>query len=505
MGRLGAILEGMSSLIDRAQRQSARDRRAADPDQMRTLLTVAFRPAGVTIALVSLLVVITLIAANSGLTGTFGAIASIWLAIHQVPVTIDDATLGVLPIVPTAIMIWVAAKGGASAVKADGARGSDSERAWTLRVVGAALAGPFLITLTSIAVVADASVVIPLSTPNAFAAIAWTLGVHGLAAAIGLGFVQWPNLQGAAPKWVLGSLRPAVRALVTLLGAGALAVFVSMMFAWSTTAELLENGDGFVGMLGLTLLSVLYLPNVVVGAVAVLTGATARIGDVSVSVFGDVGGSLPPLPVLAAVPDGPAGGVWPILLLVPFLVGILLGRDCGRKASGQEALLTVLTAAFAAGLVAAFVGIVAAGDLGTFGAVDLEWWLFGLLTFAWLLLPGSVAAVAMAWARSRRHGVTEPNDEAPEPAREPAPAIAAVPAPKNADRVIEAEIVGEQEPDADVAAIEGGEDSPTRPRDDVVDAEVEDVPAADTPAAEPADVEASAESDLPKGGQTPSD
>lgn len=500
----------MSSLIDRAQRQSTRGRRAVDPDQTRTLLTVAFRPAGVTIALVSLLVVITLIAANSGLTGTFGAIASIWLAVHQVPVTIDDTTLGVLPVVPTVIMIWVAAKGCAGALKAEHAMGSDSERAWTLRVVGAALAGPFLITLTSLAVVADASVVIPLSTPNVFAAIAWTLGVHGVAAAIGLGFAQWSKFREIAPKWVLGAMRPAVRALVTLLGAGALAVFVSMMFAWSTTAELLENGDGFVGMMGLTLLSVLYLPNVVVGAVAVLTGATARIGDVSVSVFGDVGGSLPPLPILAAVPDGPAGGVWPILLVVPFLVGILLGRDCGRKASGQQALLTVLAAASAAGLVAALVGVVAAGELGTFGAVDLEWWLFGLLTFVWLLLPGSVAAVAIAWVRSRRHAAAESvgtESVATESTDEELPAIASTPAPTTPDRVIEAEIVGDHDSDAGVAAIAGGDDSPTPAPDDVVDAEVEDVPTADTAAVqtEASDGDAGAESDLPKGPRTPSD
>ncbi len=69
---------------------------------MRALLAVAFRPAGVTVVLLSALIVVTLVAANSDLTGTFGAIAASWLAIHQVPLTIDGTSLGVLPLIPTA-------------------------------------------------------------------------------------------------------------------------------------------------------------------------------------------------------------------------------------------------------------------------------------------------------------------------------------------------------------------------------------------------------------------
>lgn len=492
-------------MIDRAQRQTTGSRLTVGPDKMRTLLRVAFRPAGVTIVLAAVLVVVTLMAANSDLTGTFGAIASIWMAVHQVPVTVDDTTLGVLPIVPTAVMIWVAARGCASAVD------SGSERAWIARVAGAALAGPFLITLTSLAVVEDASVVIPLSTPNVFAAVAWTLGVHAVAVAIGLGVALWSNLQEWVPSWIVGAIRPALRALTALLGLGALAVLVSLLFAWSTAGELIGRGEGIVGMTGLTLLSILYLPNIVIGAVVALMGATARIGEASVSLFGGVGGALPPLPVLAVVPDGPAGGLWATLLVVPFAVGVFLGRDCGRKVAGQEAVLTVLCAAAAAGFVAAFAGLVAGGDLGTFGAVDLDWWLFGLLTFGWLVLPGAVTAVGVAWARARRESGAESEvrdseavtetpaaTEAIESAAEEVPAIAQDPAPKSSNRVLEAEIVDDQKPAIGQAVNE------TTAVVDVVDAEVEETDSAEgeTPSSEDS---ADPEGALPRSRSTPSD
>ncbi|KIM15447.1 hypothetical protein QV65_23190, partial [Rhodococcus erythropolis] len=83
---------------------------------------------------------VTLVSASSDLTGTFGAIATTWLVIHQVPATISGVQLGVLPLLPTAVMMWVVARRCAStAVHTD-------SRDDTLRLVGAAVAGPLTIT-----------------------------------------------------------------------------------------------------------------------------------------------------------------------------------------------------------------------------------------------------------------------------------------------------------------------------------------------------------------------
>ncbi|XEM88321.1 DUF6350 family protein [Rhodococcus sp. JVH1] len=510
----------MSSLVDRAQRvaqgarrravgdeerQVPRQRPVPDADEMRALLAVAFRPAGVTVVLLSALIVVTLVAANSDLTGTFGAIAASWLAIHQVPLTIDGTSLGVLPLIPTAGMVWVVARGCAGVVH------PASSRRHALQVIGAAVAGPLVVTAISLAVIADASAVIPLSSPNALAAFGWVLFVHLLASVIGVTVAMWPTLGAQVPSWVRDAVRPGLRALTAILGAGAVMVTISLLMEWSTVGSLLERGDGVVGMLGLTILSVLYLPNVVVGAAAAVMGGTAQIGDVSVSVFGNVGGSLPPLPLLGAVPDGVSGGAWPALLVIPLLIGVMLGRDCGRRVAGQEALFTVLTAAAGVGVVTAVLGLVSGGRLGAFGTVELNWWAFGLLTFAWLGLAGAVTAVVVAWHRSRGaadEDDADTEDEEPHlPGAEEVPAIAApiteepvVPEDVAPSRVIEAELVDDAEaPAAPVAPQDTDSDAEV-----VVDVEVEDDTAAEEPEGS-GDAAESPEADLPRGPATPSD
>ncbi|MFC9760697.1 DUF6350 family protein [Rhodococcus jostii] len=487
------------------ERQVPRQRPVPDADEMRALLAVAFRPAGVTVVLLSALIVVTLVAANSDLTGTFGAIAASWLAIHQVPLTIDGTSLGVLPLIPTAGMVWVVARGCAGVVH------PASSRRHALQVIGAAVAGPLVVTAISLAVIADASAVIPLSSPNALAAFGWVLFVHLLASAIGVTVAMWPTLGAQVPSWVRDAVRPGLRALAAILGAGAVMVTISLLMEWSTVGSLLERGDGVVGMLGLTILSVLYLPNVVVGAAAAVMGGTAQIGDVSVSVFGNVGGSLPPLPLLGAVPDGVSGGAWPALLVIPLLIGVMLGRDCGRRVAGQEALFAVLTAAAGVGAVTAVLGLVSGGRLGAFGTVELNWWAFGLLTFAWLGLAGSVTAVVVAWHRSRGavdEGDADTEDEEPHlPGAEEVPAIAApiteervVAEDVAPSRVIEAELVDDAEaPAAPVAPQDTDSDAEV-----VVDVEVEEDTATEEPEGS-GDAGETPEADLPRGPATPSD
>ncbi|MDV7243858.1 MULTISPECIES: DUF6350 family protein [Rhodococcus] len=506
-------------MVDRVQRRAARgdERRSAetgrgpqarvpDPDEAWALLAVAFRPAAVTIVLLSALIVVTLVAANSDLTGTFGAIAASWLAIHQVPVTVDGTVLGVLPLIPTAGMVWAVARGCAGAVDVA------SSRRRVLRVVGAAVCGPLVITAISLAVIADASAVIALWPPNTLAAFGWVLFVHLLAAGLGVAVTMGPTWSADLPAWARNAVRPGLRAATAIVGAGAALVTVSLLVEWSTVGGLLERGDGVVGLLGLTVLSVLYLPNVVIGAAAAAMGGTADIGDVSVSVFGNVGGSLPPLPVLGAVPDGAAGGAWPALLMIPLLIGVMLGRDSGRRVAGQEALFTVLAAAAGVGVVTAILGLVAGGELGAFGTVRITWWVFGGLTFAWLGFVGVITAVVIAWFRGR--GADDDADEASTdeeephlPGEEEVPAIAApvpdaspIPAGKAPGRVIEAELVEDPETPAGAAAPEDDEAQ----AEVVVDAEVEEDPAT-TGSDASGEADHGAEGDLPRGSATPSD
>ncbi len=413
----GEILEGMNSLTDRTRPrpssgQQTRGRTSLrtptpEADQTRTLLTVAFRSSGMAILLISAVVVVTLVSASSDLTGTFGAIATTWLAIHQVPVVIDDVQLGVLPLLPTALMMWVVARRCASAATLA------ETRIAVARLVGAAVAGPLTVTAICLVVVADASAAIPLSSPNALSAFGWVAGIHLVAATVGVVVAHWQIIEPELPRWASAAVRPGAWTTTALLAAGSIAVLCALLISWSTVGDLLARGGGFVGVLGLTVLSLLYLPNLVVGAVAVMTGASADIGEVSTSVFGNIGGDLPPLPVLGAVPAGTGGGFWPVLLVVPVVIGIYLGRDCARRVGGQDGILTAVAAAFMSGTVIALLALASGGELGYFGAVEVTWWAVGFLTFGWLALFGSISALITTWLQHRAVPAPEPTVTAP--------------------------------------------------------------------------------------------
>lgn len=78
--------------------------------QPRDLVRVAFGPSLVALVVIAAIVLVQLVVANSDLTGALGAVASMWLAVHLVPISIAGQQLGVLPLVPAALMVWATAR-----------------------------------------------------------------------------------------------------------------------------------------------------------------------------------------------------------------------------------------------------------------------------------------------------------------------------------------------------------------------------------------------------------
>ncbi|NLU82566.1 hypothetical protein HCA44_07205 [Rhodococcus sp. HNM0569] len=448
---------------------------------MKSLLAVAFRPAGAAIVLTSVLAVVVLVVASSELTGTFAAIAGIWLAIHHVPLPIDGVTLGVAPLTASALLLWAVARGVHRAVGEDGAVTEGTETRDLLRVAGAAVVGPLVVTCAALAIVADASSVVALSTPNPLAALAWTAVLHALAAGVGITVARWPHWSARVPFWVRDGARPAGRALAGFAAAGSFALAVSLVWHWTTVGELFDTSDGAVGAAGLAFVSILYLPNAVVSAAATLVGANATFGDVSVSVWGNIGGRLPALPLFGAVPEGVGGAAWPALLVVPAAVGVLCGRDASVRHSGQRALAVVGGAALGAGVVAALAAVLAGGALGGYGTVDVHWWAFGGLVGAWLAVVGAFTVVVLTWFRGR-HAVDEPAEQPDAPGErtaEPIPALAAAhgdPEPIDTPGLVGAPVPDGAHGEADT------DETDTDTVDDILDAEVVEEPAESRPA-----------------------
>ncbi|MFI6367202.1 DUF6350 family protein [Nocardia sp. NPDC050630] len=363
------------------------------PERARVLLLVAARPTTYALVAVVVLMLAALLSSGSNLAGTSGAIAAGWLAAHQVPLVIGKTPLELLPLLPTGLLVWLTARDCARAVEPDSSR---ADLGW---LVGAALAGPLLVTAVCLAVAEDASGVVALQPPNTLAAFGWVGAVHLVGAAGGIASRNRRRLFIAArlPDWAVAGIFGAGRTVVRLLVCAAAVVLVSFFAHWSRIGDTFHAAGNAAGVLGLILLSLAYLPNVVVATVGVLVGACAQFGDASISVFSVVGGPIPALPLMAAVPTGPAEGWWPLLLVIPAAVGVLGGLDIGRTSHDRAAApwATLCSAALAT-VVFVLLGVVAGGDLGSFGHLGLDP-IFVVVSFVCLATAGYVGLVFARW------------------------------------------------------------------------------------------------------------
>ncbi|ORV24558.1 hypothetical protein AWB98_20050 [Mycolicibacterium conceptionense] len=378
--------------------------------QARELLRVAFGPSVVALVIIAAVVLLQLLIANSDMTGAFGAIASMWLGVHQVPVSIGGRELGVMPLLPVLAMIWGTARTTAAATA------PNSSWLVTRWVVGSALGGPILIAAILLAVIHDAaSVITDLQTPSALRAFGSVLIVHVIGALIGVG----SKAASPLPNWLPEAVRAAIAGVLALFGLSGVVTAVSLVVHWATMHDLFAITDSLFGQLSLTLLSILYIPNVIVGASAIAVGSSAHVGLAAFSSFTVFGGDIPAVPVLAAVPTPPLGPIWVALLIVGAASAVALGQQCARRplpigaATGKLLVASVLAA-----LTMALLGYAGGGRLGNFGDVGVDQTTFAPAVFLWFAGIGGLT-VAMSGGLTRKpRPVAVPTPE-PEPEPEP--------------------------------------------------------------------------------------
>ncbi|WP_330184859.1 DUF6350 family protein [Nocardia sp. NBC_01503] len=371
------------------------------PEWARVLFFVAARASAIVLLIIFAVVFGTLLAAGSGLSGASGAISASWLAVHQVPLTIGRTSIGLWPLLPTGLMLWLVARDCARAADHCAAEGDCTpvDLAW---IAGAATGGPLLVTAVCLAVADDASAVVALQPPNTLVAFAWVIGLHLLAVIAGVGVRHWRDftdlLPIPLPHWVVPGMRAGMRSVWRLLGVAAVLTVVSFVVHWSRIGDTYHSAGNFAGALGLTLLSLAYLPNALIDAVSVLLGGQVRIGAGSLSLFGIDGAPVPAVPVLAAVPSGPVAAWWLVFLIAPAAVGVLGGLDCGRGTDDRPtAPWATLTAAASAAVLIALLGAVAGGELGTFGWIGPDALIAAVLAFLWFAATGYVGMLGARW------------------------------------------------------------------------------------------------------------
>ncbi|MGH3561010.1 MAG: cell division protein PerM [Mycobacterium sp.] len=412
------------------------DSRAAGARPARDLLRVAFGPAVVALVIIAAVTLLQLLIANSDMTGALGAIASMWLGVHQVPISIGGRELGVMPLLPVLLMVWGTAR---TTARATAASASWFVIRW---IAASAVGGPLLIAAISLAVIHDAaSVITELQTPSALRAFAHVLVVHSIGAAIGVGTRLGRRVLSAAtlPDWLADSLRAAVAGVLALFGLSGVVTAVSLVVHWATMHELYAVTDSVFGQFSLTLLSVLYVPNVIVGAAAIAVGSSVHLGVAAFSSFTVFGGDIPALPILAAAPTPPLGPVWVALLIIGASSGVAVGQQCARRALPLiPALAKVLVAALIAAVVMALLGYAAGGRLGNFGDVGVDQSTFPAAVFFWFAVVGAVTVV-MTGGITRRPAPSRPK---PPPVVQAAAAGEAEPIPEPVEPAEPAEPTG---------------------------------------------------------------
>ena len=448
------------------------DKRPVGARQARDLVRVAFGPSLVAMVVIAAVTLLQLVIANSDMTGTLGAIASMWLAVHQVPISIAGHQLAVLPLLPVLLMVWGTAR---STARATSPRASWFVTRW---IVASAFGGPMLFAAIALAVIHDASSVITeLQTPSALRAFSGVLAVHGIGALLGVGSqVGWRALRALRlPLWLGDTVRAATAGLLALLGLSGAVTAASLVVHWGTMHELYAVTDSLFGQLSLTLLSALYVPNVIIGTSAVAVGSSAHIGFATFSSFTVFGGDIPALPILAAVPTPPLGPVWVALLIVGAAAGVAVGQQCAsRPLPWPAAMAKLAVASLLAAVTMVVLGYAGGGRLGNFGEIGVDQSTFGPGVFFWFFVIGAVTVVMTGGVRRRPKRVKPPEpvlaDEVAEPSFFDDDEALTTPIPDVTDEP-EPEPDPQLEPEVEPDPVPSAPPPPVRPAPDLEDVE----------------------------------
>jgi hypothetical protein len=199
----------------------------------------------------------------------------------------------------------------------------------------------------------------------------------------------------------------AAAAAVVVVVAAAMVVTLAALAAHATAAADIADGlgGGLIAKLALLVLDGLLLPNAAFTVVGYIAGPGFAVGaGTSVSVGGAHVAALPSLPLVAAVPHGPAPAAVRLLVIVVLLLAggaagwLVAARDGGSFAA---AVGGGLAAGACAGLWAAVLAALAGGPAGDgrMAVVGASAWQVGLVLAAEVGVVAALAAVLLTWRR----------------------------------------------------------------------------------------------------------
>ncbi|MBB5954961.1 hypothetical protein FHS29_001531 [Saccharothrix tamanrassetensis] len=342
-------------------------------------------------AVAALLALVSSTAAHAqfSTTGVLSASAPAWLVAHHVPLRFDGGQLGVLPLLPTVLLMLLVSRAAAGAADRLGLFEPLQARGVVFSIAGAhAVVGGMIAFLMGDQAVVRAT---PAVAFFGCAAVSGVAAVAGVAQRCGLVEVVFERIDPVARR----GLRAGALALAALTAVGALLLAFGLVVSWPLTSGLFDQAGGTIGTgLGIWLMCLAYLPNAVVGAMSYVVGSGFSIGAVTIGPTVFTGGPVPAVPLLAALPEQQTA-VLPLVLILPGAIGVLVGLFLRDAAETPRARVrAVLVAAVTGGVGALVLAAISGGSLGkgVFNPVTIPAGLLGVMTLGWIAVPGAIVA-----------------------------------------------------------------------------------------------------------------
>jgi uncharacterized membrane protein YhaH (DUF805 family) len=329
-----------------------------------------------------------------------GGVAA-WFLAHGVPIGTGVGPVSLTPLAVTALAVWRIVRAGVHTARVAGARRSRS-LAPALRA-GAAVGLAYGVYGSAAAAAISTS---GLRVEYLRAGV--TLAGFGLVAGLGGALREggWPaRVAARVPEPIRDGLRTGSVAVLLVLAAGAAATGLALALSAGVAVDMIRQyHTGVVGQAGLTLVCLVYAPNLAVWGAGYLVGPGFAIGvGTKISTATVTLGPVPAAPVLAAVPGRPLPAWSGLILTVPLLAGMIAGWLLARRRlravdRGWWALLA--PAAFAgpvAGAALALAAVASGGSLGDgrLAQVGAGPWPLAVVTTAVVAVGALATAAAM--------------------------------------------------------------------------------------------------------------
>lgn len=459
---------GSAQRVARKAGSKAKARRTPAPltraGRIRRMLITAAVPNVVIVLIIMAIALGGLMLAGSPMAWWYTIVAESWMVFNLAPVSAAEVHMSFLPALPALILAAVVAVRVRNAVKH---KVSVKD---LLILLSCVLGVPVVFTIIAWLMLWDAGKVYDVSPPNLAQALLRVIVLHLAAMAAGMGSRLWRALakRYGVPRQIVDATQIALRYLGYLAIGAAVVFAVVFLLNISRQGEMMDEYPTVsgLGVAGLVLVSLLYIPNAIVSTAAVVVGSEFSIGEGSVSLFSAHLVPLPPLPITGGIPaSAPSWAV--VLLVVP--LGAAIYALYKKRPSFQD----VLVATVASAVVMFIACYLVSGDLGYYGATGPILWTAAGLTALWMAVVGSAVAAGfafVAWRAARTARVTAPDTPDSDAAEDDAPEAAAetdeTPVepkrePITDPEIVDAEVV-ENEPDdsAPDAAADGEEGTP---------------------------------------------